>query len=128
MKVVLAGAYGKLGSEILKALVAIGHDGVAADMVVKDLPETEGKVKNVKVDVTDPKTLAGICDGAEVVITTVGLTGSSTKVTNYDIDLNGNKNLLEEAKKAGVKKFNYISVIKADGDPNVPMLHAKALF
>ncbi|MCF0262334.1 MAG: SDR family oxidoreductase [Sphaerochaetaceae bacterium] len=128
MKVVLAGAYGKLGSEILKALVANGHDVVAADMVVKDLPETEGKVKNVKVDVTDPKTLAGICDGAEVVITTVGLTGSSTKVTNYDIDLNGNKNLLEEAKKAGVKKFNYISVIKADGDPKVPMLHAKALF
>ena len=128
MKVVLAGAYGKLGSEILKALVANGHDVVAADMVVKDLPETEGKVKNVKVDVTDPKTLAGICDGAEVVITTFGLTCTSTKVTNYDIDLNGNKNLLEEAKKAGVKKFNYISVIKADGDPKVPMLHAKALF
>lgn len=34
----------------------------------------------------------------DAVITTVGLTGASDKVTNYDIDYQGNLNLLEEAK------------------------------
>ena len=38
-------------------------------------------------------------------------------------------NLYEEAKRAGVKKFNYISVISCDepGAEKVPMLHAKYL-
>ena len=72
--------------------------------------------------------MKGMCDGADVVITTVGLTGTSATVTNYDIDLNGNLNILREAQAAGVKNFTYISVIKADKAPKVPMLHAKYLF
>lgn len=37
MKVVLAGAYGKLGVEILKELVKQGHEVVAADMLEKEV-------------------------------------------------------------------------------------------
>ena len=37
MKVVLAGAYGNLGSDIFKALVKAGHEVVAADMIERDL-------------------------------------------------------------------------------------------
>lgn len=129
MKVVLAGAYGKLGSEILKSLLIAGHNVVAADMI-------EGNIEGVdkasfafkKLDVTDKNALKGICDGADAVITTVGLTKTSATLTNYDIDYNGNLNLLNEAKAAGVKNFVYISVIKADKAPDVPMLHAKYLF
>jgi uncharacterized protein YbjT (DUF2867 family) len=61
-------------------------------------------------------------------VTTVGLTKTSAEVTNYQIDFQGNLNLLNEAKAAGVKNFAYISVIKADMAPKVPMLHAKYLF
>ncbi len=125
MKIVLAGAFGKLGSDILRALVRDGHKVVAADMVIKDMPEIKGKFTPKQIDVTNPETLSGLCDGADAVVTTVGLTSSSTKVTCYDIDYQGNLNLLNEAKKAGVKKFAYISVIKADGDKKVPMLDAK---
>lgn len=129
MKVVLAGAYGKLGSEILKSLLKAGHNVVAADMI-------EGNIEGVdkasfafkKLDVTDKNALKGICNGADAVITTVGLTKTSATLTNYDIDHNGNLNLLNEAKAAGVKNFVYISVIKADKAPDVPMLHAKYLF
>ncbi|MBR5789133.1 MAG: NmrA family NAD(P)-binding protein, partial [Lachnospiraceae bacterium] len=81
-----------------------------------------------KLDVTNPEALVGLCDCADVVITTVGLTKTSATVTNYQIDYQGNLNLLNEAKKAGVKNFAYISVIKADKAPDVPMLHAKYLF
>ncbi len=128
MKVVLAGAFGKLGSDILLSLCKAGHEVVAADMVEKKVAGTEGKYSFVKIDATDPKTLKGVCDGAQIVITTMGLTGSSTRFTNYDIDYQGNLNLLNEAVSAKVKSFVYISVIKADSDPKVPMIHAKALF
>lgn len=126
MKVVLAGAFGKLGTDILMELCRQGHEVVAADLTEKKL---EGYTyTSRKIDVTNPKTLDGLCDGAEVLISTVGLTGTSATITNYDIDYEGNRNLLKEAQKANVKTFVYISVIKADSAPKVPMLHAKYLF
>ena len=128
MKVVLAGAFGNLGAEILKVLVAKKHEVVAADLKERDV---EGLNKTdyrfVSIDATKKDTLKGLCDGADVVITTMGLTGASTRFTAYDIDYQGNINLYEEAKRANVKKFNYISVIACDepGAEKVPMLHAK---
>lgn len=126
MKVVLAGAFGKLGTDILIELCKQGHEVVALDLVTKELEGYTYTAK--KIDVTKPETLAGTMEGAETVISTVGLTGTSATITNYDIDLKGNINLLTEAKKAGVKNFVYISVIKAESAPDVPMLHAKYLF
>ena len=130
MKIVLAGAFGNLGAEILRVLCEREYEVVAADLKEKEVEGTEGKYTFVSIDATDPATLEGLCDGADIVITTMGLTTASTKFTAYDIDLKGNQNLLNEAKKAGVKKFNYISVISCDepGAEKVPMLHAKYLF
>lgn len=129
MKVVIAGAFGNLGAEILKKVCADGHEVVAADLKEGNIAGTEGKYTFAKIDATNPETLRGLCDGAEVVITTMGLTGASTRFTAYDIDYQGNLNLYNEAKRAGVKKFNYISVISCDepGAEKVPMLHAKYL-
>ena len=127
MKVVLAGAYGNLGADIFRSLVAAGHEVTALDMMQRDIGITSG-FKFVKIDVTDPKTLEGTCDGADVLITTVGLTKGSATISNYDIDYQGNLNLLNEAKKAGIKNFVYISVVKANTAPDVPMVHAKYLF
>ena len=129
MKIVLAGAFGNLGADILKCLVADGHEIVAADLKEGKVEGTEGKYTFVAIDATNPETLKGLCDGADVVITTMGLTGASTRFTSYDIDYKGNMNLYEECKRAGVKKFNYISVISCDepGAEEVPMLHAKYL-
>ena len=127
MKVVLAGAYGNLGADIFRSLLKAGHEVVAADMMQRDLGVT-GNYTFKKINVQKPETLKGLCDGADVVITTVGLTKTSAEVTNYQIDYQGNLNILEEAKKAGVKYFSYISVLKADKAPKVPMLHAKYLF
>lgn len=126
MKVVLAGAFGNLGADILKALAGAGHEVVAADMAVREIEGVSCETR--VIDVTKPETLKGLCEGADAVVTTVGLTRTSATITNYDIDYQGNVNLLEEAKRAGVKRFVYISVIKADSDPGVPMLHAKAMF
>jgi uncharacterized protein YbjT (DUF2867 family) len=129
MKVVLAGAFGNLGAEILKCLCAQGHEVVAADIRETPVDGCAGKYTFVKIDATNPATMKGLCDGAEVVITTVGLTGASTTLTSYDIDYKGNMNLYAEAKAAGVQKFNYVSVISCDepGAEKVPMLHAKFL-
>ena len=130
MKILLAGAFGNLGAEILKKLCADGHEVVAADLKEGNIAQVVGKYTFAPIDATNPETLKGIFEGVEIVISTVGLTGASTRFTAYDIDYQGNMNILAEAKAAGVKNFNYISVISCDekGAEKVPMLHAKYLF
>ncbi len=128
MKVVLAGAYGHLGSDIFRELLKQGHEVVAADVVERDLG-LEGNFVFKKLDVTNPEALKGLCDGADAVITTVGLTKASKTVTNMDIDYQGNLNLLREAKRAGVRTFDYVSVFKCNLAPkDVPIVYAKYLF
>ena len=100
MRIVLAGAFGKLGSDILRALCATDHQIVAADAVVRVPDDVDAsRFETRQIDVTRPETLEGLCDGADVVVTTVGLTGASTRFTNYDIDYQGNLNLIEAARR-----------------------------
>lgn len=93
-----------------------------------DVPELKGKYTFACIDATKPETMKGICDGCEAAITTMGLVGKSAKLTNFDIDLNGNLAFLQEAKAAGVTKFVYVSVIHAETAKDVPMLEAKRQF
>lgn len=126
MKVLLAGAFGHLGTDILHSLVNANHEVIAADVVVKDV-DFEGFTP-LKIDMTNRESLKGICDGVDVVITTVGLTKASETVTAWDIDYSANKNLLDEAISAGVKHFAFTSVLKASKGKDIPMLGAKAKF
>lgn len=127
MKVAIAGAFGHLGYDVLKAAISKGYDVVALDIKEKDVEE-KGKYVFYPIDATKKETIAHVLDGVDVLISTVGLVSKSAKVTNYDVDLNGNLNLLEEAKNADVKKFIYVSVIHAETAPDVPMLDSKYKF
>lgn len=127
MKVAVAGAFGHLGYDVLKKAINKNYQVVALDLNEKDVPE-KGKYVFHKIDVTNKESLKGTLEGVDVIVSTVGLVSKSAKLTNYDIDLNGNLNLLEEAKACGVKKFVYVSVIHAETAPDVPMLDAKAKF
>ncbi len=128
MKVLLAGAFGNLGSEILKALCKTDYEIIAADVAVRTIEGLDGsRYETRQIDLTTPSAIEGICDGVDAVITTVGLTKASVKFNNYDIDYHGNLNLLNEAKKAGVKNFAYVSVVGADLGDGVPMVNSKYL-
>ncbi len=127
MKIAIAGAFGHLGFDILKKAVEEGNEVIALDLNEKET-DLKGKYTFHKIDVTNKDTLVDTLSGCDVVVSTVGLVSKSAKLTNYDIDLNGNLNLLEEAKKSGVKKFVYTSVIHAETAPDVPMLDSKFKF
>ena len=124
MKVLLGGAFGHLGTDVLKALVDAGHEVIAADVVTRELDF--GGFTPLKIDLTDREAMKGCCDGVDVVVTTVGLTKASETLTPEMVDFGANKNLLDEAIAAGVKNFAYVSVLKASKGAHIPMLGAKA--
>lgn len=128
MKIALAGAFGKLGRDILKELIKNNFEVIALDIKELDLDIDKSKYTFHQFDATKPETFKGALVGVDVLISTVGLTTSSATVTNYDIDYQGNLNLLTEAKSSNVKKFLYISVIKANLGEGIPMVDAKFKF
>ena len=128
MKVVVAGAFGHLGSDIVRSLVSKGHDVTGFGRTVRPIAGCDGQFKSIKADAQNPESLIGLFEGADIVISTVGLTKASAEVSCYDVDYQGNMNILNAARHAGVKRFAYVSVLKADCNPSVPMLDAKAKF
>lgn len=125
MKVLLAGAFGHLGQELLKKLVDAGHEVTAADIVTEDL-YFEGFTP-LAVDLTKEEEIQGICSGMDAVVSLVSLLKASP-VSPYSIDYGANYSLLEEAKKAGVKHFTYVSIISPETGRDVPVVDAKFRF
>lgn len=110
-RVLVAGATGYLGGFVARELHARGH-------FVRALARSPGKLEPIKsclgevaeAEVTRPETLEGVCDGIDVVFSSVGITRQKDGLSFRDVDYRGNKNLLEVAISAGVKKFVYVSV------------------
>ncbi|MBC3846361.1 SDR family oxidoreductase [Winogradskyella echinorum] len=127
--VLLAGATGYLGSYIAKALVEDKFNTKLIARSIKKLQTLENKkVKIIEAEVTKPDTLIGICEGVTTVISTVGITRQKEGLTYMDVDYKANLNLLNEAKKAGVKKFIYVSAINGHKYRHLKIFEAKEKF
>jgi uncharacterized protein YbjT (DUF2867 family) len=130
MKVLVAGAGGLLGREIVACLNRRGivPDGLACrDKEFEQIQSPLGR--KLCVNVIHPAELEGICKGVDIVISTIGITRIASKTTHMHVDYQGNLNLLLEAKRAGVKKFAFISPAGTDrGYNEVPLYEAKYLF
>lgn len=114
-KILVAGASGRLGKEILEELK---ERDILADALVRDvekLGEHHSFVENVQIaDARDASSLKGFCEGVDAIISAVGaslqLGFTKDKSTFFDTDYKANKNLLDEAINANVKKFVYVSM------------------
>ncbi|APY00306.1 SDR family oxidoreductase [Lacinutrix venerupis] len=127
--ILLAGATGYLGSYIAKALVEDSFKTKLITRTTKKLTHLKSKtVEIIEAEVTKPKTLYGICENVATVISTVGITRQKDGLTYMDVDYQANLNLLNEAKRAGVKKFIYISAIHGDKYRHLKIFEAKEKF
>lgn len=112
MKVFLTGSTGFVGKKILDRLLSDNHRVRCLVRNPSRLKRAE-EVEVVTGDVTKPESLKGKISGSDVVIHLVGIIReiSSKRVTFDKIHLEGTKNVIEEAQKAGVKKFVHMSAL-----------------
>jgi uncharacterized protein YbjT (DUF2867 family) len=127
--ILLAGATGYLGSFVLNALIENQNQVLAIVRNPNKLKINNENFLEVKqAEVTKPDTLRDICKGINTVISTVGITRQKDGLTYLDVDFKANMNLLEEAKKAGVKHFVYVSAINGNKYRNLKIFEAKEKF
>jgi uncharacterized protein YbjT (DUF2867 family) len=127
-KILVAGATGYLGKFVVQEFKQRGYWMRALARNPKKLAETgpflepagKDQVDDIFMgEVTQPETLAGLCDDIDIVFSSIGITRQRDKVSFMDVDYQGNKNILDIALKAGVKKFIFVSVHNADKIENL---------
>lgn len=128
-KVLVAGATGYLGHHIVNELINSGEDVFALARNAEKLRQTGLSDTQIRIaEVTSPDSLKGCCEDVDIVISCVGITRQKDGFNYMDVDYQGNCNLLEEALRAGVEKFIYISAFKAPEYRYVRLLNAKETF
>ena len=112
MKIVVFGANGGSGKQVVECAIANGHDVTAA---VRRPEAYEGKlgVRVIKGDVLDPASVAAAVAGADAVISTFGPANNKQPGTLMS---EGVKNLVTACEAAGVKKLVFESgLMTSDG-------------
>lgn len=124
-KILVAGATGYLGKYITRELLS---EGFKTKIIVRNPNKIEFGDDNLiveKAEVTRPETLKDICKDVRVVISTVGITRQKDGLIYMDVDYRANANLIDEAKKSGVEKFIYVSVLNGEKLRHLKICEAK---
>ena len=128
-KILLAGATGYLGSFILNELELHEYKNRIITRNKNKLTDyNRSKTEVIEAEVTKPETLNNICEGIDTLISTIGITNQKDGLTYMDVDYRANSNLLNEAKKSGVKKFIYVSVLNGEKFEHLKICKAKEKF
>jgi uncharacterized protein YbjT (DUF2867 family) len=127
-RVLVAGATGYLGKYIVKNLVEQNIKTTALARTPEKLSHLKQRIDIFQAEATKASTLKNCCEGVDVVISSLGITRQSDGLTYMDVDFQANLNLLNEAKRSGVKKFIYVSVLNGEKLNSLKICQAKEKF
>lgn len=121
MKILVTGATGFIGIKLVENLRAKGHEIFA---LCRNLEKAKAKLSDnchiIIGDITDKNSLSGCCEGIDMVYQLVGLSGNELP-SDYQfkrfrkVNVEGLRNIVEEAQRAKVKRFVQVSSIAAMG-------------
>lgn len=125
--VFIAGATGYLGRYLCAEYQQRGWHVTALVRNAKRAGELSADTL-VEAQATRPEELEGIMDGADLVVSALGITRQADGLSYRDVDFQANLNLLRAAEQSQVARFAYIHMINAERMRHVPLVAAKADF
>ncbi len=127
--VLVVGATGNLGGRVTKALVQRGKRVRALVRPGTDTAAlTHLGVEVVRGDLTKPATLPPALAGVDALVTSaIGYSLRKPGDSLNAVDLEGNRNLVDAARKANLPRFVFTSILTCDQAPDVPHFWAKKL-
>ncbi len=113
----ITGGAGFLGINIVRHLLAKGHDVVSYDLAPFDYPE-RSKITEIAGDIRDAAKLTESMKGAHFVIHTAAALPLYAAEDIRSTDIDGTRNVLEAAKKNNVERMIHISSTAVYGIPD----------
>src|SRR5215212_11986706 len=115
MKVLVTGGTGVIGEGVIPELVARGHDvRLLSRHADDDAKQWEG-VEPFTGNVAEALTLSGAADGCDAVLHIAGIAEEKPpELTFAKVNVEGTRNITEEAKRANVRRFVFVSSLGAD--------------
>lgn len=124
--ILVVGATGNLGGAVTRMLLAQSRPvRILARAQSHYQPLADAGARVVLGDLKQRGSLDGACQGANTVITTANSTARGGEDTVQTVDLEGNRNLIDAAKAAGIDQFIFVSALGADPNSPIPFLQAK---
>ena len=116
MKVLVTGGTGVVGQGAVSELVRRGHAvRLLSRNAGEDAAQWDERVEAWPASVTEPEKIRGSADGCDLVLHVAGIvTESPPEVTFENVNVDGTRNMVREAERAGVGRFIYISSLGAD--------------
>lgn len=125
MKILVTGGSGFIGSHLTDELLSHGHQVIVVDNLVNGKKENNNEAAQspsfsfIEADILDKEKMNEACKGVDVIyhLACLGVRHSiHSPFENHLVNAEGSLNMLEAARKNGVKKFFYISTSEIYGD------------
>jgi nucleoside-diphosphate-sugar epimerase len=116
VKILITGAVGFIGRELLRQLAATDHElyAVVREWEQANLANLDRKVVVLQSELGSPEACNAICRGKDIVIHMAGLAHANTDViTHRRESLEPVRRMAEASVRQGVGKFIYLSSVKA---------------
>ena len=126
-RIVIAGATGYLGRYLVKSAHARGYRVRALVSSETRLGDARPLCDEVFVgEATKPSTLTDLCQGVDFVVSSLGDRTLARKPDCFEVDFQGNMNILARAREADVSHFVFVSVLRgAETRGRVPQIEAR---
>jgi NADH dehydrogenase len=118
MKIAITGGTGFVGSHFARHVLGEGHDVVLVSRTANRDSGTQSsaKVTRVSSDLSDINVLTEAFAGCEAVAHCAGINREIGRQTFQRIHIDGTRNVLEAAKRAGVRRIALMSFLRARPD------------
>jgi len=118
MKILITGAAGFLGINLVRYLHSREHEIVSLDIVEFDYPDMKDKITIINGDIRDKSVVAKAMEGINVLIHTAAALPLYKPEDIISTDVGGTQNLVEAAEKNNVERFIHISSTAVYGIPD----------
>lgn len=129
MKILVTGGCGFIGSHVVEALLAAGHQVTVLDNLstgkTENLADISAAIELVRGDIREADVVTKAMQGVEVVVHLAALVSVAQSLEQpdlcHDINVNGCFHILDMARKAGVRRVVFASSAAVYGDePELP--------
>jgi len=119
MNILITGGFGYLGGRLSNFLKEKGHEvTILSRRIPKELIQWSKSFRIIEADIASPHLLKGTCQNQDVVVHAAAVKEVICAKDSYQallVNGYGTRNMLEEAKRAGIELFVYLSTFHVYG-------------